>query len=42
MIQKNPVNIRVVEKKTEIYMTGIILIFKFLSCDMANGNKVQA
>lgn len=35
MLRKNPVNTRVVEKKTKIFNTGIILKFKVLSCDMA-------
>ena len=34
MLRKNPVNTRVVEKKTEIFKTDIRLFFKVLSCDM--------
>ena len=37
MLQKNPVNTRVVEKKTKIFNTGIRIFFKVLSCDMAEG-----
>ena len=39
MLRKNPVNTRGVEKKTKIFKTGIILIFKVLSCDMVGENE---